>query len=85
MVLDDRTGHYPQSRGGRDGMSDDAFMWGMWLGRGTAVSNRDNSREQPRGKQEADCPFLKNHNNSLYNKVERKLFSTFAPRNKPST
>ena len=88
-------------------MSDDAFMWGMWLGRGTAVSNgdnnrkqprlqqeatettaeskRDNNREQPRGKQEADCPFLKNHNNSLYNKVERKLFSIFAPRNKPST
>ena len=107
LVLDDRTGHHPQSRGGRDGMSDDAFMWGMWLGRGTAVSNRDNSREQPRqqqgatdtttdsnredsreqprGKQEADCPFLKNHNNSLYNKVERKLFSTFAPRNVQST
>ena len=28
-------------------MSDDAFMWGMWLGRGTAVSNRDNNRKQP--------------------------------------
>ncbi len=28
-------------------MSDDAFMWGMWLGRGTAVSNGDNNREQP--------------------------------------
>ena len=88
-------------------MCDDAFMWGMWLGRGTAVSNgdnnreqpiqqqiatdttagsnRDNSREQRREEQEADCPFLKNHNNSLYNNVERKLFSTFAPRNKPST
>ena len=88
-------------------MCDDAFMWGIWLGRGTAVSkgdnnrkqpiqqqgatdtttdsNRYNSREQPRGKQEADCPFLKNHNNSLYNNVERKLFSIFAPRNKPST
>ena len=34
-------------------MSDDAFMWGMWLGRGTAVSNRDNSREQPRDEQGA--------------------------------
>ena len=47
LVLDDRAGHYPQPRGGRDGMCDDAFMWGMWLGRGTAVSNRYNSREQP--------------------------------------
>ena len=28
-------------------MSDDAFMWGMWLGRGTAVSNGDNSKKQP--------------------------------------
>ena len=27
-------------------MSDDAFMWGMWLVRGTAVSNGDNSRKQ---------------------------------------
>ena len=53
MVLDDRTGHYPQPRGGRDGMCDDAFMWGMWLGRGTAVSNRDNSKKQPRQQQEA--------------------------------
>ena len=34
-------------------MCDDAFMWGMWLGRGTAVSNRDNSREQPRQQQGA--------------------------------
>ena len=34
-------------------MSDDAFMWGMWLGRGTAVSNRYNSREQPIQQQEA--------------------------------
>ena len=46
MVLDDRACHYPQPRGGRDGMSDDAFMWGMWLGRGTAVSNGDNNRKQ---------------------------------------
>ena len=53
MVLDDRTGHYPQPRGGRDGMSDDAFMWGMWLGRGTAVSNGDNNRKQPIQQQEA--------------------------------
>ena len=53
MVLDDRTGHYPQPRGGRDGMCDDAFMWGMWLGRGTAVSNRDNSKKQPRQQQGA--------------------------------
>ena len=88
-------------------MCDDAFMWGMWLGREAVDNNRDNnrkqprqqqgateriagsngynSRKQPRVKQEADCPFLKNHNNSLYNNVERKLFSTFAPRNKPST
>ena len=29
-------------------MCDDAFMWGMWLGRGTAVSNGDNNRKQPR-------------------------------------
>lgn len=28
-------------------MSDDAFMWGMWLGRGTALSNGDNNRKQP--------------------------------------
>ena len=34
-------------------MSDDAFMWGMWLGRGTAVSNGDNSKKQPRQQQEA--------------------------------
>ena len=34
-------------------MCDDAFMWGMWLGRGTAVSNGDNNREQPREKQGA--------------------------------
>ena len=34
-------------------MCDDAFMWGMWLGRGTAVSNRYNSREQPRQQQGA--------------------------------
>ena len=27
-------------------MSDDAFMWGLWLGRWTAVSNRYNNREQ---------------------------------------
>ena len=27
-------------------MSDDAFMWGMWLGRGTAGSKRDNNRKQ---------------------------------------
>ena len=47
MVLDDRTGHYPRPRRGRDGMCDDAFMWGMWLGRGTAVSNGDNNRKQP--------------------------------------
>ena len=53
LVLDDRTGHYPQPRGGRDGMSDYAFMWGMWLGRGTAVSNGDNSKKQPRQQQEA--------------------------------
>ena len=37
--------HSPE--GGRDGMCDDAFMWGMWLGRGTAVSNGDNSKKQP--------------------------------------
>ena len=52
--------HSPE--GGRDGMSDDAFMWGMWLGRGdsceqrrqqqkatdtTAGSNRYYNREQP--------------------------------------
>ena len=47
MVLDDRACHYPQPRGGRDGMCDDAFMWGMWLGRGTAVSKGDNNRKQP--------------------------------------
>ena len=62
MVLDDRTGQYPQPRGGRDGMCDDAFMWGMWLGRGdsceqrrqqqeatetTAGSNRYYSKKQP--------------------------------------
>ena len=34
-------------------MCDDAFMWGMWLGRGTAVSNGDNNRKQPRLQQEA--------------------------------
>ena len=34
-------------------MSDYAFMWGMWLGRGTAVSNGDNNREQPIQQQEA--------------------------------
>ena len=45
LVLDDRACHYPQPRGGRDGMCDDAFMWGMWLGRGTAVSSREKSRE----------------------------------------
>ena len=27
-------------------MSDEAFMWGMWLGRGTAGSKRDNNRKQ---------------------------------------
>lgn len=53
MVLDDRACHYPQPRGGSDGMCDDAFMWGMWLGRGTAVSNRDNSKKQPRQQQGA--------------------------------
>ena len=53
LVLDDRACNYPQPRGGRDGMCDDAFMWGMWLGRGTAVSNGDNNREQPRQQQEA--------------------------------
>ena len=34
-------------------MCDDAFMWGMWLGRGTAVSNGDNNRKQPIQQQEA--------------------------------
>ena len=53
LVLDDRTGHYPRPRRGRDGMSDDAFMWGMWLGRGTAVSNGNNNRKQPRQQKEA--------------------------------
>ena len=28
-------------------MCDDAFMWGIWLGRGTAVSKGDNNRKQP--------------------------------------
>lgn len=51
LVLDDRACNYPQPRGGRDGMSDDAFMWGMWLGRGTAVSNRDNRKKQRRQQQ----------------------------------
>ena len=47
MVLDDRACHDPRPRRGRDGMCDDAFMWGMWLGRGTAVSNGYNNRKQP--------------------------------------
>ena len=43
--------HSPE--GVATGMSDDAFMWGMWMGRGTAVSNGDNNRKQPRQQQEA--------------------------------
>ena len=31
LVLDDRTGHYPQPRGGRDGMSDYAKLRDMSL------------------------------------------------------
>ena len=46
-------------------MCDDAFMWGMWLGRGTAVSNGDNNRKQPIQQQGAtDTTTGSNRDNS---------------------
>ena len=85
MVLDDRTGHYPQPRGGRDGMCDDAFMWGMWLGRGdsceqrrqqqeatetTTGSNRYNNREQPIQQQGATDTTTES--NRYYNRKQQR-------------
>ena len=73
LVLDDRTGHYPRPRRGRDGMSDDAFMWGMWLGRGTAVSNGDNSKKQPRQQQIAtDTTAGSNRHNNREQPIQQQ-------------